>query len=71
MPAALTDADKRTPYRGENGADQNVGWIVAKRAAVPAHFYAKAADFLMAGGIKQTRQHHQHCGHVIHQTSSM
>jgi hypothetical protein len=58
MPIALTDTDKRTPYRGENGADQNIEWIIAKRTAVSAHFYAQGADFMMAGGIEQTRQHH-------------
>jgi len=26
---------------------------------------------MMAGGIEETRQHNQHCGHEIHQTPSV
>jgi hypothetical protein len=37
----------------ENGADQNVEWIIAERAAVSAHIDAVAADFVMAGRIEQ------------------
>jgi len=45
--------------------------MVAKRAAVSAHIGAKAADFMLAGGIEQARQDSQHCGHEIHQTPSV
>jgi hypothetical protein len=42
--------------------------MIAKRTAVPAHLNAQTTDFVMVGGIEQTRQHNQHCGHDIHQT---
>jgi hypothetical protein len=44
--------------------------MVAERTAVPAHLDAEAADFMMVGGIEQARQHNQHGGHVVHQTTS-
>src|SRR5260370_25645071 len=45
--------------------------MMAKRAAVSAHLYAQVTDFMLAGGIEQTRQHSQHCGYDIHQTPSV
>src|SRR5260370_38094225 len=45
--------------------------MIAKRSAVSAHLYAQATDFMLAGGIEQTRQHSQRCGYDIHQTPSV
>ena len=68
---ASADADKCAPQRRENGADQNVDWVVAKCAAVSAHLDAEASDFVLAGGVEQARQDYQHSGNEIHWTSSV
>ena len=70
-PFASANTDKRGPYGGQYGAGQNIGGVIAKRAAVLAHLHAQAADFIVAGCIEQTGQHSQHCGHEIHQTPPM
>jgi hypothetical protein len=67
----LTYAHERAPERGENGADENPARVIAKRAAILAHMVAERADLMMIGGVKQARQHKQHCGHKIHQKSSV
>ena len=53
--------------RGQYGAGQNIGRVIAECIAVLAHLHAQAADLIVAGGIEQTGQHSQHCGHEIHQ----
>jgi hypothetical protein len=67
----LPNAHERTPERGEDGADENPARVIAKRTAISAHMVAERADLMMISGVKQARQHKQHCGHKIHQKSSV
>src|SRR5882724_4114743 len=64
--SASAHADECAPQRGEDGADENVGRVIAKYSAVAAHICAKRTKLVISGRIKQPRQSREHDSSEIH-----